>query len=122
MGPGTLVVPGPRYVRGGLPRGHRTSARTRRTSPAAGCGASAAEAPHASATRPARDAATAEPATLAELFQVNAWVRAAGWTAFSVRTFSKTGVAGTAPSVPTAAAPSQIADGASGSSSAAPVR
>jgi len=71
---------------------------------------------------PARDAATAEPAALAELFQVNAWVRAAGWTAFSVRTFSRTSVGGTATSVTTAAAPSQIADGARGSSSAEQVR
>ena len=53
---------------------------------------------------------------------MNAWVRAAGWTAFSVRTFNKTSVGGTATSVATAAAPSQIADGAKGSSSAAPVR
>ena len=100
----------------------RTSARASRTSPAAGACASAAEAPHTSAACPAREAATAKPAALAELFQVNAWVRAAGWTAFSVRTFSRTSVGGTATSVTTTAAPSQIADGARGSSSAAPVR
>src|SRR5947207_12723072 len=76
--------PAPCYVRKadtgwpGARARDRTSARTRRTSPAAGACASAAEAPHASATRPARDAATAEPAALAELFQVNASVRAAG--------------------------------------------
>jgi hypothetical protein len=63
-------------------------------SPAKGACARAAEAPHVSGARPARDAASAEPAALAELFQVKAWVRAAGWTAFSVRTFSRTSVGG----------------------------
>jgi len=91
-------------------------------SPAAGAWPSAAEAPHASAARPAKVAASAEPAALAELFQVNASVRAAGWTACSVRTFSMTRVGGTAASVTATAAPSQIADEAKGSSSAVPVR
>jgi hypothetical protein len=75
-----------------------------------------------SAARPARDAASAEPAALAELLQVNAWVRTAGGTAFSVRTFSRASMGGTAASVTTTAAPSQTADGARGSSSAALVR
>ena len=67
--------------------------------------------------QPASDAASAEPAALAELFQVNAWVSAVGGTDASVRTLSRTSVGGTAASVATTAAPSQITEGARGSSS-----
>jgi len=56
------------------------------------------------------------------LLQVNAWVRTAGGTAFSVWTFSRVSVGGTAASVTTTAAPSQTTDGARGSSSAELIR
>lgn len=56
-------------------------------------------APDRSDNQPARAAAPAEPAALAELSQVNAWVSAAGWTAFSVSTPQSTRIGGIAPPV-----------------------
>ncbi|WIX76395.1 mandelate racemase/muconate lactonizing enzyme family protein [Amycolatopsis carbonis] len=95
---------------------------TRRPAAETSASASAAEVPQASAARPASAAARAEPAALAELFQVNAWVSAVPWTAFSVSTFSRTSVGGIAASVSARAAASQNALGARGSSRDAPVR